>query len=117
MFEIYQLPQGKIVINYSDKNLSIGLLQLNSHQALVKHNRPVIEQLVQVAGICVMKLFEGEKMVKEVTLHENEILTIPAHQYHMHTNPTDEISITMWKFEGDIREVLDKIRESNPKIR
>ena len=116
MFEIYKLPQGKIVISYSDKHLSIGLLQLKPHHELTKHNRPVTEQLVQVEGTCIMKLFEGDTLVQEVTLHENEALTIPAHQYHMHTNPTNNISVTLWKFEGDIAEVLTIIRNTNPKI-
>ncbi|SRR6266480_646982 len=116
MYEIYKLPQGKITISISNKDVSIGTLYLNPRQEYVKHNRPVTEQLVQLVGSCVMKLFEGDTVVQEVTLHENKTLTIPANQFHMHTNPTDNISITMWKFEGDITEVIQKIRESNEKI-
>ena len=115
-YEIYKLPQGKIIIGSSDKNLSIGLLHLLPQQTLDKHNRPVTEQLVQVSGACVMKLFEGETIVKEVTLNEGDSLVIPANQYHIHSNNTDKPSITLWKFEGDIAEVIKKIKETNVKI-
>lgn len=116
MYELYKLRQGKIVFTYTSKNLNTGSLYLNPHQELAKHNRPVTEQLVQFVGTCVMKLFDGDTLVKEVTLHENETLTIPANQFHMHTNPTDDISVTMWKFEGDISEVLQMIRNDNEKL-
>ncbi len=116
MIEIYKLPQGKIIISHSDKQLSIGILHLLPHQALDKHNRPVTEQLVQVLGISVMKLFDGETFLKEVTVHEGDTLIIPANQYHMHTNQTDDPSITLWKFEGDISEVIQKIKQDNERI-
>jgi mannose-6-phosphate isomerase-like protein (cupin superfamily) len=116
MFEVYQLPQGKIVFSCTTKNLSTGALYLNPQQELVKHNRPATEQLVQLAGTSSIELFDGETVVDEVTLNENETLTIPANQFHIHRNPTAEISVTMWKFEGDILEVIQKIRDSNQKI-
>jgi hypothetical protein len=34
----------------------------------------------------------------------------------MHINPTDEVSVTVWKFEGDISEVLQKLRDDNEKL-
>jgi mannose-6-phosphate isomerase-like protein (cupin superfamily) len=116
MYELYKLPQGKIVFAQSSKELNIGALYLNPQQALAKHNRSVTEQLIQVVGSCVMKLFDGDTLVKEVTLHENDTLTIPANQFHMHTNPTDQLSVTIWKFEGDISEVLQGIRDNNKKL-
>jgi mannose-6-phosphate isomerase-like protein (cupin superfamily) len=116
MYEIYQLPQGKIVLSAIKKNLSTGVLYLNPRQKLQKHNRPVMEQLVQIAGTCVMKIFDGDNLVEEVTLQENDTLTIPANQFHIHSNLTDQISVTMWKFEGDILEVIQKIREENKKV-
>ncbi len=116
MFEIYKLPQGKIVFSCTTKDLNTGALYLNPHQELPKHNRPVSEQLVQVAGTSLMKLFDGDTLVNEVTLHENDTLTIPAKQFHMHTNPTDEVSVMMWKFEGDITQVIEGIRNNNQKL-
>ena len=116
MFEIHKLPQGKIVFSCVTKELSIGALSLNPNQELPKHNRPVIEQLVQVVGTCVMKLFNEENLVQEVTLRENDTLIIPANQFHIHTNPTDGVSVTMWKFEGDITQVIREIRNNNQKL-
>jgi len=115
MYEVYKLPQGKIVFSSIAKDLSTGILCLNPHQELPRHSRPVVEQLVQMVGTCVMKLFEGD-LIKEVTLQENDVLTIPANQFHVHSNLTDQISVTMWKFEGDISAVIQKIREDNEKI-
>ena len=83
MYEIYKLPQGKILFSHISDSLNTGVLYLNPQQALPKHNRPVVEQLVQVVGTCVMKLFDGDNIVQEVALHENETLTIPANQFHM----------------------------------
>mgnify|MGYP001588871260 CR=1 FL=1 len=116
MTEIYELPQGKITISFCDKNLSIGLLELSPNQALEKHNRPVDEELVQIHGSCVMKLFDGDKLVKEVPLNEGEKLEIPANQFHVHSNPTNGKSITLWKFEGNIVDVIENIRNSFKKI-
>lgn len=116
MYEIYKLPQGRITIGISNKHLSVGILSLDPHQELLKHNRPVTEQLIQLGGSCVIKLFEKDKVVKEVTLNENETFNIPANQWHIHANFTDNSSVTMWKFEGDISEVIQKIRDNNVEI-
>ncbi len=116
MYEVYNLPQGKIVFTYTSNELNIGALYLNPNQELAKHNRPVTEQLIQLVGTCVMKLYDGEKLINEVLVHENETLTIPANQYHVHSNPTDKLSVTAWKFEGDIAEVLQKIRDTSEKV-
>lgn len=110
MTEIYELPQGKITIGFSDKNLSIGLLELNSRQEIQKHNRPIKELLVQVYGTALIKLFDGKRLAKSITLKEGEKLEIAANQFHIHSNPTNHKSITLWKFEGDITKVIDSIR-------
>lgn len=116
MTEIYELPQGKITIGFCDENLSIGLLELNPNQELSKHNRPVAEELVQIHGTCVMKLFDGDKLVKEVSLNEGEKLEVPANQFHIHSNPTNKKSITLWKFEGNIAGVIENVRDNFKKI-
>lgn len=114
--EIYKLPQGKIIIIHSDRNLSQGLLILEPHKQLVKHNRPVNEELIQIQGRCEMILFKKDKEVKRVSLKEKQKLFIPANRFHIHSNPTDEISITQWKFRGDISETINHIRKSYPTI-
>jgi len=112
-FEKYNLTQGNIMIAFSDKNLSIGTLEINPQQELTKHNRPVLESLYQIKGKCVIKLFEDDGSEKEVILNEGESIDIPSLQFHIHSNPFDETSITFWKASGDITEIINKIRENN----
>lgn len=116
MTEIFQLPQGKINIDFCDENLSAGSLELNSNQALEKHNRPVDEELMQIHGSCVMKIFNDEKIEKEIVLNEGEKLVIPANQYHIYSNPFNTKSTTSWKFEGNIVDVIKNIRDSFSRI-
>ena len=116
MIEIYELPQGKITICFCDETISIGLLELNPNQELPKHNRSVMEELVQVYGSCVMKIFQKDKIAQEVRLTEGKKLEIPANVFHMHSNPTNEKSITLWKFEGNIVDVIENIRNNSKRI-
>jgi quercetin dioxygenase-like cupin family protein len=116
MTEIYKIPQGKLIISFCNENISIGLLELNPNQELQKHNRPVNEELVQIHGTSVMKLFDGDNMIKEITLKEGERLVIPANQFHIHSNKTENKSITLWKFEGNITEIIENIRNNFKKV-
>ena len=116
MVEIYELPQGKITIIFSDKSLSVGLLELNPKQELTRHNRLVDEELTQIHGSSTIKLFDGEEVTKQVILQENEKISISANQYHIHSNPTDKKSITLWQFKGDILEVIENIRKKFKRI-
>lgn len=111
MTEIYKLPQGKIIIEFCDKNLSTGSLELDPKQELPKHNRPVVEELTQIEGSCVMKLIEGDK-TESITLEQGQKLKIPANQFHIHSNPSDKKSITEWKFQGNIVEIIEEIRSN-----
>jgi quercetin dioxygenase-like cupin family protein len=112
-FEKYDLEQGNIMIAFSDKNLSVGTLEINPQQELAKHNRPVLESLFQLKGKCVIKFFEDEKIIKEVVLKEGQSIDIQPLKFHIHANPFDETSVTFWKASGDITEIIDNIRGSN----
>lgn len=117
MIEAYTNQQGaKIYVSFSDSLLSVGSLVLNSHCALPKHNRPVTEQLRQIEGECVMKLFDGDTLIQEIRMKEGDSLLIPANQFHIHSNPTTDTSITLWEFEGDITGVIENIRTTFQKI-
>lgn len=110
-FEILRFSKGKIVISKTGKDFSTGLLHLHSKASLKKHNRPVDEQLVQVYGICIMRLYDGDKF-KKVELKEGDDLLIPAKQFHMHTNPYESDSITAWRFDGDIIGIIEGQRKN-----
>ncbi len=112
-FEKYNLAQGNIMIAFSDKNLSVGTLEIKPNQELAKHNRPVLESLFQLKGKCMMKLFEENGSIKETVLNEGESIDIPPLKFHIHSNPFDENSITFWKASGDITEIIENIRKSS----
>ena len=112
-FENYKLPQGSIMVAFSDENLSVGTLELNPKQELTKHNRPCLESLFQLEGTCTMKLFEDNGEIKEVMLNKGDSLDIPKEKFHIHSNPTDKKSITLWKASGDIRTIIENIRKSS----
>jgi len=111
-FELYKIPEGKIGIAHSDDKFSIGYLELNPGKELAKHNRPVLEQLMQIKGACKIILYHEEE-IKTITLNEGGNLDIKPGQYHVHSNKDNtEISITLWKFNGDIRNIIDEIRKN-----
>ena len=112
-FEKYNLAQGNIMIAFSDKNLSVGTLEIIPNQELAKHNRPVPESLLQLKGKCLIKLFEKNGSIKKVVLNEGETINIPPLKFHIHLNPFDENSITFWKASGDITSIIEEIRRSN----
>lgn len=111
-FESYKIRQGKIMIAFSDENLSVGILEINPGQKLSKHNRPVLESLFQVKGTCVMKIFEEDGSAKEIIMNEGDSIGIEPEKFHIHSNQSDDVSITFWKATGDITEIINKIRQN-----
>ncbi|OGH94253.1 MAG: hypothetical protein A2538_01655 [Candidatus Magasanikbacteria bacterium RIFOXYD2_FULL_41_14] len=109
-FEEYKLEQGSIMIAYSEKNLSVGVLKLMPGKELAKHNRPALESLFQLKGKCKMKVFEDDNSFIEVVLNEGESINISSLKFHIHSNPFDEESFTFWKATGDITEIIKDIR-------
>jgi hypothetical protein len=112
MIQLYKLPQGKISIIHSSKDVSVGYLELNPHSELKIHNRPVNEELFQLVGSCEIKEFQGDRLINTVTMDENQRYVIEANKYHIHSNPTDSKSITIWNFEGDIVDIIQDIRDN-----
>lgn len=113
VFEQYKLAQGKIMIAFSDKTVSIGTLHINPGQELPKHNRPVLESLFQVKGSCIMKLFKEDGLITEVKLDEGDSIDIPPKTFHIHSNPTNDISVTLWNAYGDITKIIESIRKNS----
>ncbi len=113
--EAYRLSQGKIFIGHSDKNLSAGYLELNPHQELPKHKRPVDEELIQIEGMSIVRIFRSHS-VGEIILPPAHTTTIPANRPHIHANRTDKKSLTYWRFDGDVTEIINNIRKWYPKV-
>lgn len=114
-FEIWQDPQTKVTFyfSHSDENLTTGVMVIPPKTELPKHNRPkAFENLVQVSGKCVMIVFDESENSTEHTLEVGSTLRMEKGQYHIHSNPFDEISYTLFKAEGDITEVMKVLREN-----
>jgi quercetin dioxygenase-like cupin family protein len=59
-FEVWQDPNTKVIFyfSYSDENLTTGVMEIPAGAELPKHNRPkAFENLIQVSGKCLMKVF------------------------------------------------------------
>ena len=112
-FEPCKIPEGNILIAFSDTNLSVGTLELDPKKELQKHNRPVPESLFQLKGRCKIKLFGDDESIEEVVLNEGDSIDIPPEKYHIHSNPFEENSLTFWKASGDITEIIETIRNSS----
>ena len=115
MCEVYKILQGKIVIIFSNKKISFGLLELNPGKELSRHIRPVAEKLTQIYGASIIKIF-GNKNEWNIKLDKNKKIKIPAKQSHIHSNPTNKKSLTLWKFEGDILKIINEIKKKNKLI-
>ncbi|MCL2038206.1 hypothetical protein FWG95_04390, partial [Candidatus Saccharibacteria bacterium] len=118
-FEIWQDPQTKVTFyfSHSDENLTTGVMVIPSHTELPKHNRPkAFENLVQVSGKCVMKVFDENENMTERALGVGDTLRMKKGQWHIHSNPYEETSYTLFKAEGDITEIVKVLRENYTKV-
>lgn len=114
-FEIWQDPQTKVTFyfSHSDENLTTGVMEIPAGAELPKHNRPkAFENLVQVSGKCLMKVFSDNDSFTEHTLEVGDKLHMEKGQYHIHSNPFDKPSYTLFKAEGDITEVMKVLRDN-----
>jgi len=108
--DVFDLSDGKISVSCSSEKLSIGTLELEPGAELDRHNRPVDEQLIQIKGKGGLRIFEEDGETREVIFEEGDSFRIPADKDHQHINPSEQESIVMWKFEGDITEIIEDIR-------
>ncbi|MCL2451367.1 cupin domain-containing protein [Candidatus Saccharibacteria bacterium] len=118
-FEVYRDPKLGAIFYFSqcDENLTTGVLFLPPHTELTKHNRPLaFENLIQISGKCVMKVFDDNDRVTEYPLSVGDTLRMDRGQWHIHANPHDEASLTIFKIEGDITAIVQAIRESCEKL-
>lgn len=114
-FEIYEMPEGRgqIIVSFTDKERSIGVMTLNPGQQLPAHTRPVDEQLVQLSGQTRIEYYDGQVVVDSELLKPNGTTVVRADRPHSHVNPSDsEPSLIMSRFDGDFSEVMANIRQN-----
>jgi len=110
--EKVEIPQGAFYLGTSDKDKSVGYLELKPHSSLILHNRfGGYENLTQVQGRCVMVIFDTEEGTNHLINKGDTFKIEPEGIWHIHVNPFKEKCLTYWHFEGDIRHVIKKIRQ------
>lgn len=117
--EIYDNSDGKVrfYITHSDENFSTGIMIIKPDTSLPKHNRPfAVENLTQISGKCLVKVFDDTDQPNEYELTPGEGIRIEKAKYHIHSNPFNEISATLWLAEGNIVDIIDNIRKTYIKI-
>lgn len=118
-FEVWRDPvtKAEFCFSHSDENLTTGVMYLPADVELPKHNRPkAFENLIQISGKCKMIVFSKDGTSFEKILSPGDSLRMEKGQYHIHSNPFDEKSYTLFKAEGDITEVMKVLRESFQRV-
>ena len=78
----------KFYFNHSDENFTIGVMIIKPNSELSKHNRQLaVENLVQIHGTCVMKLFSDETTFEKKIMTPGTYIQSPHAQFHIHSNP------------------------------
>ena len=109
-----KIDQGFFYLGSSDKERSVGYLELNPKTSLALHNRPTgIEKLTQIKESCSMIIYDSDEGRVVKLNAKDEIEIKPAGIWHIHCNPYDKISLTYWDFAGDIMNIIEAIRKSN----
>jgi len=93
------------------------LLDLNNQIATKEDEK--LQITADLSGLTdqkTQKELEIQNLIEQVVLKENERLLVPANKLHIHANPTNRKSITLWVFEGDIVEVIENIRSKFKKV-
>lgn len=108
----------KFYFTHSDSQFTTGVMVIQPYKELLKHNRPLaVENLIQVSGTCIMKLFIDEINFEEKIMNTGTYIQIPKGQYHIHSNPSDEESITLFRAEGDITKIMKSLRKEFDQIK
>lgn len=114
------IDKGKTVkffFSHSSEKFTTGVMVIAPEKELQKHNRPLaVENLIQISGKCTMKLFNDDTEFTEHILMPGDYLQIPQGVFHIHANPFKTESITLFRAQGDITEIMKNIRETFDKL-
>lgn len=113
-FEIWEDPaqQARFCFAHVSEEFSTGVLLLKSGAELPKHSRPLAyENLLQIEGRSQVILLDEEGGIEATyDLTPGTGLRMEKGQWHIHTNPFTEPSVTQFKAEGDITEIVQDMR-------
>ncbi len=118
-YEIYREPKTGTVFyfSHSGKDFTTGVMEIPPNTELPKHNRTLAyENALQLSGRSVVKLFEDNSSVSEHEMKPGDSLRMKKGQFHIHANPFDEVSYSLFKADGDISDAMDHIRENYTKL-
>lgn len=107
----------KFFFSHSNSEFTTGVMVIAPNKELPKHNRPLaIENLIQISGQCVIKLFSDDVKFIEHILTPQDYFQISQGAFHIHANPFNQESITFFRAQGDITEVMKNLRNTFNKI-
>ena len=119
-FEMWEDPktQARFCFAHVGTDFTTGVLVLTPDTELAKHNRPHAEEnLLQISGRCQVTLLnEAGEVEATHELTPGTAVHMKKGQWHIHANPYGEPSVTQFKAEGDITEVVAALRASFTKI-
>lgn len=108
-----EIEQGAFYLGESTEEKSVGYLELKPRTSLGIHNRTGgIENLTQVEGSCVMVVFDKPDATNHKLDKGDKLRVEPEEVWHIHSNPFENTSLTYWHFEGDIRKIIESIKNS-----
>ncbi len=119
-FEIWEDPSGhaRFYFSHSDREFTTGTIVLKPDAELPPHSRALAyDNLMQVAGVCQLSLTNvGGEVETTYDLRPGVAIRLPKGQWHIHANPFEEESVTLFRADGDITEAVEAIRHKYTRI-
>jgi quercetin dioxygenase-like cupin family protein len=118
-FEVWEDPATKVrfCFSHSSTEFTTGVMIIPPNTELPKHNRPLaFENLLQVSGVCTMRVYENDDSENTYTLKPMDTLAMDKGQWHIHANPSQEESYTLFKAVGDITTIVGNLKNSFTRI-
>ena len=120
VFEIWEDPSGhaRFYFSYISPEFTTGTLVLKPDTELPRHHRELaFDNLVQVSGTCQLTLTNDAGDIEaSYELRPGTAIRLPKGQWHIHANPYEEESVTLFKAEGDATEMVQMMHHKYTKI-
>jgi quercetin dioxygenase-like cupin family protein len=120
VFELWedQDTGARFCFAHAGTDFTTGVLVMKADTELGKHNRPLAEEnLLQIEGHAQVTLLAEDGAVEATyDLTPGTALHMKKGQWHIHANPFGEPSVTQFKAEGDITEIVQTMRHKYTKV-